>query len=173
MTLATLLIYLNATSVALISVRNITKWFVSGDIIALIMQAAGAGVQAAVQARRQIGSDIVIAGIAAQILFFGAFVVVTMVADHRLRASKFSSNSSGRFSWRALLYSLYVASLLILIRSIFRVIEFQEGYRGFVDIHEIFFYVFDTLLMFAVMANFAVFHPGLILVGPYVAPSTT
>jgi len=85
MTLATLLIYLNATSVALISVRNITKWFVSGDIIALVMQAAGAGVQAAVQARRQIGSDIVIAGIAAQILFFGAFVVVTMVADHRLR----------------------------------------------------------------------------------------
>ncbi len=92
-----------------------------------------------------------------------------MVADHRLRASKFSSNSSGRFSWRALLYSLYVASLLILIRSIFRIIEFQEGYRGFVDIHEFFFYVFDTLLMFAVMAIFAVFHPGLILVGPYVA----
>lgn len=48
MTLATLLVYLNATSVALISVRNITKWFVSGDIIALVMQAAGAGVQAAV-----------------------------------------------------------------------------------------------------------------------------
>lgn len=67
--------------------------------------------------------------------------------------------------WRGLLFALYTASVLILIRSIYRVIEFAQGNNGYVISHEVFLYVFDASMMFLVMIVMNVFHPSVIL-GP-------
>jgi hypothetical protein len=53
--------------------------------------------------------------------------------------------------------------VLILIRSVYRVIEFIQGDNGYVISHEVFLYVFDALMMFLVMIVMNVFHPSVVL----------
>ena len=55
---------------------------------------------------------------------------------------------------------MYGASTLIMIRSIFRVVEYQQGRDGYLMYHEIFLYIFDATLMLAVMAVFSMVHPS-------------
>ena len=62
-------------------------------------------------------------------------------------------------SWRKHLNTLYAASALILIRSVFRVIEFKQGNDGYLLGYEVFLYIFDATLMLGVMALFHVVHP--------------
>lgn len=52
--------------------------------------------------------------------------------------------------------SLYIASALILVRNIVRTAQYIQGYSGFINSHEIFLYMFDTLPMFFVMVVMAV-----------------
>lgn len=45
------------------------------------------------------------------------------------------------------MWALYAACVLILVRSIFRVVEFVQGNAGFIMRHEYLLYVFDAVLM--------------------------
>lgn len=63
-----------------------------------------------------------------------------------------------------MLYTLYAASILILIRSVFRVIEFADGYGGSIMTKEIYMYMFDALLMFICMCLFSIVHPAYVMV---------
>jgi RTA1 like protein. len=56
--------------------------------------------------------------------------------------------------------ALYAASVLILIRSVFRVVEYGEGFDGYLLSTEVFLYIFDALLMFSVMMIFLAIHPS-------------
>ena len=56
--------------------------------------------------------------------------------------------------------SLYVVSALVIIRSIFRVVEYAQGHEGYLQSHEVFFYVFDSIPMFALMVWLSWRHPG-------------
>ena len=56
--------------------------------------------------------------------------------------------------------ALYLASALILVRSILRLEEYAEGTTGFVLGHEYFLYIFDSLLMLCVMVLFNLVHPS-------------
>lgn len=62
--------------------------------------------------------------------------------------------------WRRHMYVLYVASGLIMIRSVFRVIEYLQGNNGYLLRHEFFLYIFDALLMLVVMCLFNWVHPA-------------
>ena len=55
---------------------------------------------------------------------------------------------------------LYATSGLILVRSIFRVVEYLQGHDGYLVKSEAWMYVFDALLMFAAAALFNVVHPS-------------
>jgi len=56
--------------------------------------------------------------------------------------------------------AIYVVSVLIFVRSVFRVIEYAMGNAGYLLRYEIFLYIFDALLMAAVMIILNVIHPG-------------
>lgn len=56
--------------------------------------------------------------------------------------------------------ALYIASILILIRSIVRVVEYLQGYDGYLMKTEVFIYVFDALLMFVTMLVLQYAHPS-------------
>lgn len=58
------------------------------------------------------------------------------------------------------MYALYTASALIMIRSIFRVVEYVQGNNGFLLRREVFLYLFDALLMLIVMVIFNWVHPA-------------
>lgn len=62
--------------------------------------------------------------------------------------------------WQKHLYALYVASMLILVRSVFRVIEYVMGNNGYLLKKELFLYIFDAVLMFLTMVWLNNVHPG-------------
>lgn len=62
--------------------------------------------------------------------------------------------------WQKHLYALYVASMLILVRSLFRVIEYVMGNNGYLLKKEVFLYIFDAVLMFLCMVWLNIVHPG-------------
>jgi hypothetical protein len=62
--------------------------------------------------------------------------------------------------WKRHLYALYGSSALILVRSLFRVIEYLQGNSGYLLRHEVFLYVFDALLMLGVLVLFNWIHPS-------------
>jgi len=56
--------------------------------------------------------------------------------------------------------SLYVVSILIFIRSIVRVVEYVQGFSGYIMHHEAFLYVFDGVVMWAAVVCMNWIHPG-------------
>jgi hypothetical protein len=58
-----------------------------------------------------------------------------------------------------------VVSALILIRCVFRLIEFAQGNAGYLISHEVYMYLLDTTMMFLVMVVMNIFHPSIAL-GP-------
>lgn len=118
------------------------------------------------------GEKIVIGGLFVQIIFFGFFVVVSLLFHNRIhhgptRASQLlkSTATSTRTSWEGLLYALYASSAAILVRSIFRVVEYLQGNSGYLLRNEIWLYLFDAVLMLAVMVVFNWMHPSEVIPG--------
>jgi len=70
------------------------------------------------------------------------------------------SAKAQQLPWQKHIIALYAGSLLILIRSIFRVVEYLQGFRGYILSHEIYLYLFDACLMLSVMLIFNWFHPS-------------
>jgi hypothetical protein len=159
MILARIIRALNAESLSIIPVRWMTTIFVLGDVVSFFLQAGGGGIQATGNLQ-SIGQKITILGLFVQIFMF-SFFLVTAVAFHRkiLKRPTVPTLSS-TVKWKRHLLILYITSILILIRSIFRVVEYLQGHHGFLISHEIFIYIFDALLMFLVMVIFAIWYVG-------------
>ncbi|RHZ65496.1 RTA1 domain-containing protein [Aspergillus thermomutatus] len=163
--------FLHAERLSPVPAKWMTKIFVAGDILSFILQGAGGGVMSSGSVNSQdIGTYIIIAGLAVQLLFFGVFVSVACVFHFRFSNSQTAGtdvNASGKApwvrSWNALLWVLYLVSGLILIRSAFRMVEFAQGFDGYLIGHEIFMYVLDTALMFVLMVVMNGFHPSGVL----------
>ncbi|KIH95296.1 RTA1 like protein [Sporothrix brasiliensis 5110] len=169
--LGRIVVHVHGESCALVSPRWLTKVFVCGDVLSFLLQAGGGGYQAAgTLAALRTGERIILAGLFVQLVFFGVFVAVAAVFHVRfLRRSRSSSSPStsmadtipgGPTVWQRQITALYVASALIFVRSVFRVIEYLMGNDGYILRHEVFLYVFDGLLMLAVMIVFLLAHPS-------------
>ena len=107
-----------------------------------------------------LGEKIVIGGLFVQIAFFGFFVFVSFsfnIRMHRLPTEKAEQRHG---VWHKHLNTLYFASMLIMVRSIFRVVEYIQGNDGYLLRHEYYLYIFDAVLMLAVMVAFNVVHPS-------------
>ncbi|KAK2809551.1 hypothetical protein FQN49_008607, partial [Arthroderma sp. PD_2] len=109
-----------------------------------------------------LGEKIIVVGLIIQILFFGFFTIVSFILHRRMNTHPTTASLSLGFSWRRHIYGLYAVSVLILVRSIFRVAEFAQGSNGVLLEHEVYLYVFDAALMFALMVMLNVVHPGVI-----------
>jgi hypothetical protein len=118
------------------------------------------------------GEKLIIAGLFTQLFFFAFFIVVAGMFHYRLVHNKPLTKrlhspthlsppiSLQNLPWKRHLYNLYLTSGLIMIRSIFRVIEYLQGNAGYLLSHEVFLYVFDAVLMLAVMVLFNWVHPS-------------
>lgn len=106
------------------------------------------------------GQHIVIGGLVLQILFFGFFMIVALTFHIRMNKAPTARATSGDIPWRKHLHALYFASILIMVRSIYRVIEYAQGFAGFILSHEVFLYAFDSVLMLGVIVLLNVVHPS-------------
>ena len=107
------------------------------------------------------GKRLVTIGLLLQIIFFGIFVASGGLFHYRILRTP--TPVSQQVKWQKYIYALYFSSALILIRSVFRLIEFNEGNDGFIMRKEVFLYIFDAVFMLAVVVCFNVVHPGLII----------
>ena len=106
------------------------------------------------------GQHIVIGGLVIQILFFGFFVIVALVFNLRINKAPTARSASQNIPWKKHIHALYYASALIMLRSVFRVVEYAQGNAGYIISHEVFLYIFDSVLMLGVMILFNIVHPS-------------
>ena len=159
MILGRLIRTLGAERLSLIPVKWVTKIFVTGDVIAFGLQAGGGGIQSAGTLDfYELGEKIIITGLFVQVAIFGFFVVTAFLFHSRMYKSSYADMNQGKVAWKRHLWVLYATSALILIRSIFRIVEYLQGNSGYLISHEVFIYVMDALLMAIVMAIFAIWY---------------
>lgn len=112
------------------------------------------------QADRDQGQTIIIVGLGVQIVFFSLFVVVAGVFHLRINKKPTERSLNITVPWKRLLHTMYASSILILIRSIFRVAEYVTGTDGELQSKEIYTYILDSTLMAITAIIFNVFHPS-------------
>lgn len=117
------------------------------------------------------GEHITIAGLCVQLVFFTFFFLTSLLFHIRIRSKPTQQTTQARQghdlhttrSWESVIWGLYIASVLILIRSVFRLIEYAQGNDGYLISHEAFMYGFDSTLMLFAMVAMNVLHPSVIL----------
>ncbi|KAG4415649.1 hypothetical protein IFR04_011208 [Cadophora malorum] len=164
--------------------RFITPIFVAGDVVALLLQTWGAvkitGVDlSAPDAKHQTDQGKMIAeiGVAVQLIFFGLFSIIAMRFNFTSR--RFKQDFEQRITasdekyveidgrekklkrnWQAILLITNLASVCILVRSVYRMIDFHMGREGYLATHEWTLYIFDSLVIFPAIALFIWWHPS-------------
>lgn len=159
MTLGRLIRCVHAEKYSLIRIKWLTKVFVMGDIFSFMVQGGAAGLMVSGN-NAKLGSNIVVVGLVIQILTFCFFIATAVVFQVRMTRFPTPESFDERVKWKSHLRVLHAVSLLILIRSLFRVVEYIQGNDGYCLTHEWTLYVFDSTLMFAVMLIWAIWHPG-------------
>jgi hypothetical protein len=99
-----------------------------------------------------VGNNIVIAALAIQVISFGLFIITAVI--FQVWISKFTTAESYNnpdVPRKGNLYTLYAVSVLVLIRSIFRAVEYSMGYDGYALAYAWTLYVFDSMPMASVM----------------------
>lgn len=169
-----LLILLDAEKSSFIPVRFLTSFFVCGDVLSFLLQAAGGGLMAKADFA-DTGSKIVVGGLVVQIVFFGFFLISELYFTIRIRShptsisqllresNERSGVSAKLVNWRMPNISLILASILIMMRCIVRLVEFAQGFTGYIMTHEVFIYVFDGLLMMFACVIILLSQPELVL----------
>lgn len=152
---------------SIIRLKWLTKSFVAGDCVSFFVQSIGGGIQSAGTLQLlKMGENIIVAGLFIQIFFFGFFVIAAVTFHVRILRHPTALSASHDIPWRSNLGILYLSSGIILVRSIFRVVEYLMGSSGFLLQHEYMLYIFDTLLMLVVVSIFIWKHPARTLPQP-------
>lgn len=154
MVLGRIIAVLECHSRLLVPAKWLTKIFVVGDIVSFVMQGVGASVRASDRSRAAHAERIIIGGLFVQIGFFAVFMVVLALFQLQIRKQPSAEarclrNVPSKWrNWQLILVVLFLCSLLILVRSIVRAVEFLQGFDGFLISNEVFIYTLDLLLMF-------------------------
>jgi hypothetical protein len=139
------------------------KWytliFVIADLISLIIQAIGGG-QAAIAAQTNgnttPGTNIMIAGICWQMVSMSVYVLLAILYIFRISKAKVVLSQN----MKIFLGGMGIITLMIFIRCIYRTVELQAGWTGYIITHEVYFACLDGLPMIIALIAFNVFHPG-------------
>ncbi|KAJ8110332.1 hypothetical protein OPT61_g6800 [Boeremia exigua] len=146
-----LVVFVNATEASIIRPTLVTKVFVCGDVLAFLMQASGGGMMAQVS-MADMGQKIMLFGLFVQLLFLGFFLFIALIFWKRMSKSskQYAVPQYGKHSWDQLLKLVLGAAVIVILRCVFRVIEFAQGHSGYLVSHEIYMYIFDAAPMLCV-----------------------
>ncbi|KAG1789074.1 RTA1 like protein-domain-containing protein [Suillus plorans] len=139
----------------LLSVRWLTPIFILSDVTTLVIQVSKAST----------GLHILLAGLSVQLFSFGFFCAVyarflykiyTEEQDVWVRDSKQPWYSD----WPTLATALAVSCIGILVRSVYRVVEASQGFRGNLSTSETAFYLGDMISICLAIFVYVPFWPG-------------
>ena len=107
------------------------------------------------EAERNIGSNMVTASLCLQAALFGAFGL--LAAQFHRRANKAGVLSK---DLRTVLWVMYVSATIVTIRCIYRLVEYIEGWESSIYQNEVYFWIFEAVIMFVNTVLLNVWHPG-------------
>jgi hypothetical protein len=152
MTLGRVIRSVNAKHLSPIRTSRLTKTFVGGDLLSFSIQGVAANFFF-IPKLAKVGQGIVVVRLFVQLLMFGLFIATTIVFHLRL-LRRGTSESYASKAWGRSLLLLYSVSTLIMIRSLFRIVEYIMGQDGYLLGHEWTLYIFDSVPMFLVTVLF-------------------
>jgi hypothetical protein len=161
MTLNHVIMAVNGQECSIISTRWLTRLFVSSDCFSFLIQASGAGflVKGKDANKVQMGQIIVISGLVFQIVMFAVFVATILVFHLRL-GRNVDSRRVTHVPWQSMLAILYLTSAAVMVRNIYRAIEYALGQDNYLSVNEWTTYAFDGVLMLGTMATFYWQYPS-------------
>jgi hypothetical protein len=110
--------------------------------------------------RAATGNTIVIAGLLLQVFLFIGFMICCLVFHLRYKAHLTDNFAVSDVPWKSCLHMLYWTSMMVLVRNVFRVIEYIMDKEGYLQQYEWPTFVFDSVLMFLVMVAFYIWYPS-------------
>ncbi|KAL7783448.1 RTA1 like domain-containing protein [Trichoderma ceciliae] len=164
MTLGRVVVAISGAQYSLISPRWLIRIFVTADILSFMIQGGGAGilVQGGSASKAQTGQRIIVGGLVFQLVAFAVFCLNTLLFHLRYRKHG-RTDSVRHIPWQGILVMLYLTSGFIMIRNIFRAIQYAMDQDGYLLTHEWTVYVMDGMLMFLTMLDFAWKYPSQLL----------
>ncbi|EST07951.1 RTA-like protein [Kalmanozyma brasiliensis GHG001] len=153
--------------------RIVGTVFVWSDVITFVVQIAAGGLQATGALNLvDVGDKMFLTGVSLQgasYIFFTLLLTYATVLIIREGAR----NNAGYIKSDlimglekpvfALVAGLYLSSIFIIIRSIYRIIEFSQGYGGYLVSHEIYLFVLDAAPLLVAVGIWAVMWPSSLL----------
>ncbi|KAJ5612221.1 RTA1 like protein-domain-containing protein [Penicillium lagena] len=146
-----------------VPMRWATKIFVGGDFTCFMIQGNAAGLLGSDNTTIvQIADYIIIVGLVLQILLFLLFIVCCIIFHRRMNVYVKDTRIYIQSSWKSDLNMLYGTSTAVLVRNIYRVVEYvmqSISQHRYLLTHEWPLYVFDSQLMLFLMIGFYVCNP--------------
>ncbi|KPM38258.1 hypothetical protein AK830_g8316 [Neonectria ditissima] len=139
--------------------RAILWFFITSDVIATVVQITGAALIGARQSDRKDPTDannILLGGLAYQVFSLGVFVILAGSFLFRAR-QEIGSNGKGLTGFTV---AFAAATVLVYLRTCFRLAETAEGLNGHLGSSEIYFACLEFAPVAAAVLLFAVWHPG-------------
>ncbi|KAH7312279.1 RTA1 like protein-domain-containing protein [Stachybotrys elegans] len=140
--------------------RRLTPIFVACDVIAFLVQGAGSGIASSndwAGEGGKLGEDILMSGLAFQLAAFCLFL--TIFGRFHFLATRMEVETAPH-GWRRVVASVYVSSVLIMTRCVYRLVEFGQGTDEYAFNHEWLFWLFEALPMLGAIGIFCIYHPG-------------
>jgi len=140
---------------------RVLSTFIGLDAVVAILTGNGASRIANKQATTtelKVGRDLIRASILLQMACFVGFITLEVILHRRLVNAFLLTPKL-----RTVIILLYASSAMIMVRNIYRVVDVWEGYTGYLETHEAFFYVFDAAVMLVNSVMLNVWHPSVYL----------
>ncbi|KAI1943997.1 hypothetical protein LOZ66_000585 [Ophidiomyces ophidiicola] len=153
--------------------------FIPCDVLALALQGAGGGIASTSTdpAGANLGKNLMIAGLVAQVVTLSAFIALavdfSVRAWRRLRAigdaalDPRHARLRRSFGFRAFLGALALATLCIFVRCVFRVAELSEGWNGPLMRDEPLFIALEGVMIIVAVLALNVFNPAIFFKAGY------
>jgi len=155
--------------------KYIPRIFITCDVISLVLQAAGGALAAWYAQKEEMpdnGNYTMMGGLSFQA--FTLFLFLSLSTDFAIKTAravrKYGGTALNEESgprklrkskrFRALLFSLTISALLIFMRSIYRVVEISEGWKGDLMTREKYVIWLEAIPVAISGAFLAIFHPA-------------
>lgn len=158
------------------SPRTYTLFFITCDIISLVIQAAGAVTTSMSNENANIQEaavNVMVSGIAFQVVSLAFFLMACAEFGLRVRKAKEEDlnltfvNVRQSFWFRCLMRGLAVAVLVIFTRSVFRCVELKDGFQGRLANDQVTFMVLEGAMVAIAVILMTAFHPGVAFHGTW------
>lgn len=176
-------IYLCLSRIVIIYGQEISRFrpatytiiFCTCDVISLVLQAAGGAIASTATTLddKDVGKNIMLAGLGFQVFSLVLFAILCTEFAWRVRRSKGAWNpryidlvSSAVF--KSFLGGLCLATITILVRSIYRCVELSGGFNGPLFIgNELEFMILEGVMITLAAGGLTILHPGIAMKGAW------